>query len=220
MPQNLDVRQITRAMTCSEKVVFGWLKEFEAFCVKFNITSPSQVFNISKTGCPFQPKCMEKIIVVNGIQNPHHVVSSLKEQITTLAFIAADGCFLPPCHIYPGKRINPAWRIDAVPEAYFGVSDNGWMETELMYGLLANRFLNQIPPRRPVLILLDGHFSYIDLYINEFSAANGIHVFCLPPHASRVPQALDVGFLKEELLMSSKKFIFLNVVCLFPFYNF
>ncbi len=121
----------------------------------------------------------------------------------------ANGNVLPPFHVYPGQRINSQWTQDSVPETYFSVTDKGWMETDVFYGWIANRFLKQIPPLRPIVLLLDGHESHIDIHVSKICAENGVLLFCLPPHCSHVLQPLDVGFfssLKAHWKKSCKTF--------------
>ena len=46
---------------------------------------------------------------------------------------------------------------------------------------------------RPVLLFMDGHSSHFSLESATFCAAQGILLYCLPPHASHILQPLDVG---------------------------
>ena len=48
-------------------------------------------------------------------------------------------------------------------------------------------------PEHPVCLIVDGHSSHIDLDTSTFCEANGILLYCLPPHSSHVTQPLDVG---------------------------
>ena len=128
-------------MACSEEKVLKWFEDFHQFLVEHNIRSSAQIANLCETGCPFQPSTRGKIIVEKGISNCYLVSSPSKEQITTMVCAFANGMMLPPFHVYPGQRINSDWTQDSVPEAYFEVTEKGWMETDLLYGWLANRFL-------------------------------------------------------------------------------
>lgn len=168
-PENL---QISRAMACTEEKVMEWFAKFESFLEENNIHSSAQVANLDETGCPFQPGSSSKVIVEKGISNCYQVSSPSKEQITTMVCAFANGNVLPPFHVYPGQRINSQWTQDSVPEAYFSVTDKGWMETDVFYGWIANRFLKQIPPLRPIVLLLDGHESHIDIQVSEICPDN------------------------------------------------
>ena len=201
--------QISRAMACSEEKVLKWFNDFEAFIRENGIKSPSQIANVDETGCPFQAGSSGKIIVEKGISNAYQISSPSKEQITTLVCGFANGTVLPPYHLYPGQRLNAQWTQDAVPDSYFGVTAKGWMETEAFYAWIANRFVKQGPAIRPIVLLLDGHESHIDMYISKFCAENQILLYCLPPHCSHIMQPLDVGFfhpLKSQWRKACKEF--------------
>ena len=81
-----------------------------------------------------------------------------------------------------------------VAGAFFGKSEKGWITTELFYGWLANHFVAHIPPSRPVVLLVDGHSTHIDIEISKFCQQNDIFLYCLPAHSSHITQPLDVGF--------------------------
>ena len=68
------------------------------------------------------------------------------------------------------------------------------MTTELFYGWIANHFVFNILPPRPVVLLVDGHSTHIDIEISKFCNKNGILLYCLPAHSSHITQPLDVGF--------------------------
>lgn len=45
---------------------------------------------------------------------------------------------------------------------------------------------------RPLLLILDGYGSHLDIDMIDFLAENQIHLFCLPPHTTNILQPLDV----------------------------
>ena len=82
------------------------------------------------------------------------------------------------------------------------------METYQFY-----HFVHQIPPRRPVVLLIDGHLSHVDYNTPLFCKQNEILLFRLPPHTSHVLQPADRGFFnifKGEWKKACTKFCFEN----------
>ena len=67
------------------------------------------------------------------------------------------------------------------------------MDLELFYGWLSNHFTTWIPPARPVVLIVDGHSSHINLQTACFARENGILLYCLPPHTTHALQPCDVG---------------------------
>jgi len=104
-----------------------------------------------------------------------------KDQTTCLCAASAAGEVLPPMHIFAGERFRFNPMAGCVTDAYFGRSPNGWISTELFYGWLANHFAKKVTVR-PVVLLVDGHRSHIDLQVSKFCRENQILLFCLPPH--------------------------------------
>ena len=73
------------------------------------------------------------------------------------------------------------------------MTDSGWMNADAFYFWVVNLFVPNLPVIRPVLLVLDGHSSYIDLRTGQFCKENNVILFCLPPHSSHLTQPLDVG---------------------------
>ena len=68
------------------------------------------------------------------------------------------------------------------------------MEISQFYAWLTNHFVKNIPPIRPVVVLLDGHSSHIDYCVVQFCGDDNILLFRLPPHSSHAVQQADRGF--------------------------
>ena len=84
---------------------------------------------------------------------------------------------------------------NCVAGAYFGHSPTGWISTELFYVWIANHFAKRVSVW-PVVLLVDGHSSHINLHTSLFCKENNILLYCLPPHSSHLTQPLDVSFIK------------------------
>lgn len=56
---------------------------------------------------------------------------------------------------------------NSVPNAYFGRSDSGWMNTELFFKWLKEHFIKRTAATRPIVLLIDGHSSHIDVNISK-----------------------------------------------------
>ena len=99
-------------------------------------------------------------------------------------------------HVFPGERFRHNPLDGGVSGAYLGRSKSGWMNSELFYGWLSCHFIKSIPAARPVVLLLDGHSSHINLQAAKFARDNDILLYCLPPHCTHALQPCDVGLFK------------------------
>ena len=75
------------------------------------------------------------------------------------------------------------------------LSPQGWIDQKLFCEWLQKLFIANIPLARPVLLLLDSHFSHYTPETIKIAAENEIILFCLPPHTTHVAQPLDISFL-------------------------
>ena len=81
------------------------------------------------------------------------------------------------------------WREGEVPGTSYGLSNKGWVDTELFRGWLTEHAVGV----RPLLVLLSSHFQP-DLI--HFAREHDIILFCLPPHTTHESQPLDASVFK------------------------
>ena len=131
----------------------------------------------------------EKVIALKGMRQINTHTSGEKAQITVLACASACGYVMPPMVIYDGKNLK-----QQVSGTIYGLSDKGWIDTELFEQWFDHHFLHYAPPARPVLLLLDGHSSHYQPSVVRKAAANDVILFCLPPHTTHLAQLLDKAY--------------------------
>ncbi len=105
------------------------------------------------------------------------------------------GQWILPYYLFAGKRIPVTYnRLEGgVPGCAFSMREGGYMDTSSFYMWLANHFIPQRPPTRPVVLLVDSHESHIDLDSFELARKNGIHIYALLKNATHLVQPADVG---------------------------
>ena len=154
------------------------------------LNKPAQIFNCDETGIPLCHKT-GKVITDKKQKHPYTVTSGDKTQITVLACGNAAGYAIPPMVIYDRKGLNPEWLIGEVPGTAYGLSDNGWMDSELFLGWFQNHFLHTAPKARPLLLIMDGHSTHYNPTIIRKAMAENVIMFCLPPNTTHLTQPLD-----------------------------
>ena len=182
-----------RAVANNTEVIHKYFDLLEDTLRKNGLTHrPAQVFNCDETGLPLMHK-PPKVVASIGQRHPYAITSNDKAQITVLACGSASGYTIPPMVIFDRKSLKPEMTIGEVPGTFYGLSDNGWMDTELFEEWFKNHFLHHVPPVRPLLLLLDGHSSHYQPELLRIAAAEGVILFCLPPHTTHLLQPLDNG---------------------------
>ena len=95
--------------------------------------------------------------------------------------------------LFDRKVLKPELTVGEVPGTLYGLTDNGWSNSEMFSLWFQNHFLRHIPAVRPVLLLLDGHSSHYNLTTLKMAAKEKVIIFCLPPHTTHLAQPLDVS---------------------------
>ena len=91
----------------------------------------------------------------------------------------------------------------------FSMTESGYMDTPSFYMWLANHFIPNIPPVRPVVLLVDSHTSHIDLESFELARQNKIHIYALLKNATHLVQPADVGLfgtLKKTWYKNARRY--------------
>ena len=91
---------------------------------------PAQIYNCDELGMPLEHK-LPKTISRKGSKKVRQITSGNKTQITVLGCASAAGQALPPMVVFSGKRFNHDLSKGEVPGTLYGMSDSGWMDSEL-----------------------------------------------------------------------------------------
>ena len=102
---------------------------------------------------------------------------------------------MPPYFLFPGKRIPVTYNPleGGVEGSVFSMTESGYMDTSTFYMWFANHFIPNLPPARPVVLLVDGHDSHLNLELFQLAEKNGIYLYSLLQNATHFVQPADVG---------------------------
>ena len=201
IPENLG---ILRAHV-TESTIQQWFKRFEMFLKnEHNIDAKEfltpensgRIYNVDESGFPLNGTAGQlKVVALRGAKNVTRIVSESKTQISVLGCADASGILHKPLIIFPGVR--PKINFGSAEASHFNLafSSNGWISSDIFFGWLANIFYPSIQHSNifPVILLMDGHSSHINLAVAEFCREKHIILYCLLPHASHIMQPLDVA---------------------------
>lgn len=154
------------------------------------LNKPMHIFNCDETGIPLNPKGT-KIIAKKGAKNPSTISGDTKTQITVLACVSANGYSIPPFVIFDRKTLNPELTLGEVPGTLYGLSDNGWINSDLFYHWFNSHFLAYAPKSRPLLLLMDGHSTHYCPEAIRVAAKEKVVLYTLPPNTTHLTQPLD-----------------------------
>ena len=95
--------------------------------------------------------------------------------------------------IFDRKTLKPELTYGEVPGTVYGLSKNGWIDTELFELWFKQHFLPNAPPVRPLLLIMDGHSTHYQPNVVRLAATEQVLLFCLPPNTTHLTQPLDKG---------------------------
>ena len=173
-----------------------WFAGYEKFIHDHGLVNrPSQIWNCDESGFDLQGRAGKILGPSSTKEQPYRVVTGTREHITVLPCFNACGQWMAPYILFAGKRIPVTYNPleGGVPGSVFSVTEKGYMDTPTFYMWFANHFIPQLPPPRPVVLLVDSHESHIDLDSFELAKKNGIHIFALLKNATHLVQPADVG---------------------------
>ena len=192
--RSADPLSMVRANTLTQETIDAYFDLLEDTLTDTCLTNKETlIYNMDETGVPLDHKQLKRI-AQRGTKKVHGRASGNKSQITVVACANAAGNTLPPMVIFKGERFNHEYSKGEVPGTLYGMSKQGWIDSELFFLWLRDLFLKNIPPARPVLLLLDGHSTHYTPDAVREAQKEGVIMLCLPPNTTHAAQPLDVSF--------------------------
>ncbi|KAH3823997.1 hypothetical protein DPMN_125825 [Dreissena polymorpha] len=118
------------------------------------VGDPKRFSNADKSGFPM---CVNtgKVLAEKGVRYVYQVTSSNKQQITVMACFNACGDYVPPLIVYPDQRYCDTG-IGEFPDAIYGISDNGWMGSQLFLSFFhhLDDFIGQKQIQKPMILFV------------------------------------------------------------------
>ena len=120
----------------------------------------------------------------------------------------AVGEKLLPLVVFKGKNVWDSWVTkDEFPGMTYAATRNGWMEAQTFENYFKNHFLKNIPPKRPVVLIYDGHSFHVGISLVERALAADVVILKLPPHAIHILQPMDLCVFKSLKLLWDEEII-------------
>ena len=130
------------------------------------LKDPRRSFNADESGFPL---CVNtgKVLAEKGARHVYQVTLSTKQQITVMVCFNAMGQYVPPLIVFPCERFRDSG-IHEFPEANYGQTVNGWMDSELFVEFLKHldAYIKEHSIPKPVILYVDGHSTHVSRSIS------------------------------------------------------
>ena len=161
-----------------------------------------RIYNVDETGVAPVVES-PNVLAARGHRKVGRVATAERGKLTTvIGCVSASGACIPPMLVFGArKRMDPALLSEAPDGSIGGVSDSGWVTTQLFLQWFGH-FVEHAGPskERRVLLFMDNHSSHISSDIIAQARLHGVDIVTIPPHSSHVVQPLDLtiyGPLKQ-----------------------
>ena len=164
-----------------------------------NALTADKVYNMDESGFNVVQKVSGKILAQKGKRQVGTITSQERgKNVTAICAMNAVGNYIPPCLIFPRKRMKDELMDGAPPETMFTCQDKGWIDSGIFCEWLEHFIKHaKATKENKVLLILDGHKSHThNLRALSRAREAGVIMLSLPPHTSHRMQPLDLTFFK------------------------
>ncbi|XP_019628182.1 PREDICTED: uncharacterized protein LOC109472769 [Branchiostoma belcheri] len=190
-PDQLDRE---RASFSGPGVVFDHFERMEQVLTENKIKDkkPHLIYNVDETGVELSVK-VSKVIVPRGSKRSPSRRAGGRDHISVLVCVSAAGQTIPPMVIYNKSFPGGQYTAGGPAGALYSFSESGYIDDDLFEQWFIKSFLQHCHKERPVVLILDQHYSHFSLKVLEAAVSNDIILLGLPPHTTHFLQPLDVG---------------------------
>lgn len=205
VPQALTEARAQRANPIIVRDHFQKLNEI----FKQHSLTADRIWNMDETGFNIESR-LEKVLAKKGSRQVHKISSGNDHShISVCSTISAAGTYIPPLIIYKGKMVSEGILEGAPAGTVCAFTDTGYMQ-ESIFRQYIEHFIKSVPSARPLLLMLDGCGSHIDLISIESCVKNNVLLYALPPNTTHILQPSEIPFKKLKSEYSKASDIYHN----------
>ena len=185
--------QIARMNVTSDPyVIYGFYDILKAEVDRLGIGNRPECFwNCDESGFPDDPSVCKSVGAI-GAKTVRVTCGNNRSNTTVLAVCSAAGKAMDPLIIFKGAKMWNVWKGQAaLPDTWYGHSENGWMTTPVFHEWFT-RFVEVTKSTRPLLLLFDGHLTHMSIPTILLAMEENISLLKLPAHCTDTMQPLDV----------------------------
>ncbi|XP_065215246.1 uncharacterized protein LOC135841942 [Planococcus citri] len=173
-----------------------FFKKYAVIMKKFNFNS-NEIYNMDESGLQLVSR-HPKVVCSRGAKRV--IVQKSGERSETITIVACGNAsgtiIIPPLVIFKGDSVDEDIVLgEFPPDTVFTCTEKGYISKPVFLDWF-RIFCENIPRKRPVLLLLDGHSTHLSREVEDLALKEQVEIFCLTPHTSHLYQPMDVGIFK------------------------
>eukprot|EP00008_Paramoeba_atlantica_P005549 CAMPEP_0201501292 /NCGR_PEP_ID=MMETSP0151_2-20130828/83510_1 /ASSEMBLY_ACC=CAM_ASM_000257 /TAXON_ID=200890 /ORGANISM="Paramoeba atlantica, Strain 621/1 / CCAP 1560/9" /LENGTH=451 /DNA_ID=CAMNT_0047894785 /DNA_START=362 /DNA_END=1717 /DNA_ORIENTATION=+ len=154
-----------------------------AKCVELTGNDPHHLFNVDEVGIQLAER---EFHLVTGKKYLNKEIAKVNIHTTVTLCSSPGGGALMPAHFLPGVSEDSGITMALNPTGY--QDEQSWIDWLKLFIIWKKE---RVRSEKPVVLLLDGHFSHLSLESLFLAAKYRIIVVCLPSHTTSVLQPND-----------------------------
>ena len=168
---------------------------------------PDLLINLDETGFGKQKKSTKTktVIVTKDVDDSNLLYAESKDpgHVTVVSAITAGGKMLKPLFIHKNKTLHPdAGQCTFYKNVYYSHTSSSFISTAIYNKYIVDEVIpyvqkireNLNSPEANAILIVDGHRSHNNEYINAALAEHNIEYLIMPAHSSHILQPLDRYF--------------------------
>ena len=164
------------------------------------LNDPRRVFNMDESGFAYEAQHhrMAKVVVASDSRQTYKMATGSRAQVTIAACFNANGDWMYPFAIFPGKNLSGVNPVQHREQVFFWAQSSGWMDQDGFTQWIAafDRWLSTAQPGipRPVIVFMDNNVSHVSHAAIVMAREKKIELYTLFPNSTHIMQPADLGF--------------------------
>ncbi|OWY97028.1 DNA binding protein [Phytophthora megakarya] len=168
----------------------------------------SRTWNLDETGMFPQTRNRKKKVLAATNMFANVQESNDRTNVLALVCVNADGGYVPPFFILPGKKTRVRDTAGGMKGSTFAASESAFLATKLFIQYF-EWFVQSTPPDRPVLVIVDGYKCHFSSRTLQYGRKHDIDLYALPAHTSHFLRPLNVSVYHHfKRLLDDEKRVF------------
>ena len=182
----------SRAKALNPYTVQHFFSFLKLLIEKHNLTA-ERIFNMDEKGFDGEAMRKRRICAPKYMKHVNQIASNFRDHWSVNAIASAAGLVCPPLFVFKGE-LTPISILNGAPlGSAVAMQENGYFTKELLAQVISHILKYTENILKPLLLIIDGSKTHLDVKALELASEKGIEILCLPANTTHRLQPLDVS---------------------------